>query len=67
MDEPPRPVGDESRWLPALAILAVVGLLAVLPTHVRALPIWVSYVAAFAVVVPIAVVTLATASVDLWC
>jgi hypothetical protein len=65
MNESPQAIREESRWPPALAILAVLGLLAMLPQHVQALPVWVSYVAASAVLVPMAAVTLTRAS-TLW-
>ena len=58
-------IRDESRWPPALAILSVLFLLAMLPGHVTALPVWVSYLAALAVLVPMAAVTL-TAGNTLW-
>ena len=51
-------IRDESRWPPALAILVVLCLLAALPGHVIALPVWVSYLTAFAVIVPMAAVRL---------
>jgi hypothetical protein len=51
-------IRDESRWPPALAILAVILLLAVLPGHVTALPVWASYVAAVAVLFPMVAVGL---------
>ena len=56
---------DESRWPPALAITGVLCLLASLPGHVHMLPVWVSYVAALAVLVPMAAVAL-TAGNQLW-
>ena len=49
MNEPPRAIRDESRWPPALAILAVLLLLRALPGHVFVIPVWVSYVAALVV------------------
>jgi hypothetical protein len=55
----------ESRWPPALAIVLVLVLLATLPGHVTALPVWVSYVAALAALVPMAAVGL-TAGSTLW-
>jgi hypothetical protein len=58
-------IRDESRWPPALAILAVLCLLAVLPGHVHVLPVWVSYLAALAVIVPMVAVAL-TAGNMLW-
>jgi len=65
MKEPSEKIRDESRWPPALAIVVVLLLLAVLPGHVTALPVWVSYVAAVAVLVPMAAVGL-TAGNTLW-
>ena len=52
----------ESRWPPALAIVLVLFLLATLPGHVTALPVWVSYLAALAVLVPMAAVGITTGS-----
>jgi hypothetical protein len=65
MSGPAEKIRDESRWPPALAILTVLLLVAVLPGHVTALPVWVSYLAALAVLVPMAVVAL-TAGNTLW-
>ena len=53
---------DEPRWPPALAILAVLGLLAVLPHHITVMPVWVSRVAALAILVPMAAVALTRAN-----
>ncbi|HSE91316.1 MAG TPA: hypothetical protein VLJ79_34225 [Candidatus Binatia bacterium] len=58
-------LGDEPRWPPALAILVVIFLLATLPGHVTALPVWVSYLAALAVLVPMAAVALTRGNI-LW-
>ena len=58
-------IRDESRWPPALVILAVIFLLATLPGHVHVLPVWVSYLAAFAVIVPMVAVRL-TGGNTLW-
>ena len=58
MSGPAQKIDDESRWPPALAIFTVLLLLAVLPGHVTALPVWFSYVAAAAVLVPMAAVGL---------
>ena len=58
MNGPSRKIRDESRWPPALAILVVLLLLAILPGHVTALPVWVSYVAAVAVLFPMVAVGL---------
>ena len=49
MNEPAKTIRDESRWPPALAILLVLFLMATLPGHIIALPVWVSYVATLAV------------------
>jgi len=65
MSGPAEKIRDESRWPPTLAILTVLLLVAVLPGHVTALPVWVSYLAALAVLVPMAVVAL-TAGNTLW-
>jgi uncharacterized membrane protein len=65
MKEPAPTIRDESRLPPALAILVVLCVLAVVPGHVTALPVWVSYLAALAVLVPMAVVAL-TARNTLW-
>lgn len=56
---------DESRWPPALAILVVLWVLATVRDHVHALPVWVSYLAALAVLVPMAAVAL-TRGNTLW-
>lgn len=58
MNDPGQTIRDEPRWAPALAILIVLGLLAVLPHHVQMMPVWVSYGVALAVIVPMIVVTL---------
>jgi hypothetical protein len=55
---PAQTIRDESRWPPALVILAIIFLLATLPGHVHVLPVWVSYLAAFAVIVPMVAVRL---------
>ena len=55
----------EPRWTPALAILVVLFLLVVLPHHVRVMPVWVFHVAALAVLVVMAAVTLTPAN-TLW-
>ena len=51
-------IRGESRWPSAFSIVAVVAILAVLPGHVHALPVWVSYLIALAVLVPMAGVAL---------
>ena len=51
-------VRDESRWPPALALIFVFCLLAAIPGHVHALPVWVGYLAAVALIVPMAAVAL---------
>jgi hypothetical protein len=58
-------IRDEPRWPPALAILVVLSLLAALPGHVEVMPVWVSYLAALAVMVPMAAVRL-TGGNTLW-
>jgi hypothetical protein len=65
MNEPAQTIRDEPRWPPALAILGVLVLLAMLPHHVQALPVWVSHLAALAVLVAMAAVALTTAN-TLW-
>ena len=65
MNEPAQTIRDESRWPPALAIILVLFLMAALPGHVTALPVWVSYLAALAVLLPMAGVAL-TAGNTLW-
>ena len=60
---PPR---YEPRWVPALAIILVLGLLAALPHHVQIMPAWVSYVVALAILVPMAAVTFSTSNVLFW-
>jgi hypothetical protein len=47
----------EPRWPPALAIIAALGLVAVLPHHVQLPPWWVPYLVVFAVLLPMAAVT----------
>ena len=65
MNDSVQTIHDESRWPPALAILVALCLLAALPGHVIALPVWVSYLTAFAVIVPMAAVRL-TGGNTLW-
>ena len=65
MNRPHPASRDEPRWHPALAILVVLCVLAAVPGHVTALPVWVSYLAALAVLVPMAAVTL-TKGNTLW-
>ena len=48
----------ESRWPPAVAILAVLLISTALPAHVHMLPVWVSYAAGFAVLTPMLAVSL---------
>jgi hypothetical protein len=55
----------EPRWTPALAILVVLFLLAVVPHHVQVMPVWVFHLAALAVLVVMAAVTLTPAN-TLW-
>ena len=65
MNRPHPASRDEPRWHPALAILVVLCVLAAVPGHVTALPVWVSYLAALAVLVPMAAVAL-TRGNTLW-
>ena len=65
MNESAQTIRDEPRWPPALSILVVLGLVAVLPHHVQVLPVWVSRVAALAMLVSMTAVTLTTANA-LW-
>ena len=65
MNAPDQASREESRWPPALTILFVLFLMATVPGHVTALPVWVSYVAAAAVLVPMAAVGL-TGGNTLW-
>jgi hypothetical protein len=62
---PAQAIHNESRWPPALAIVTVLCLLAVLPGHVTSLPVWVSYLAALAVLVPMVAVALTRGNI-LW-
>jgi hypothetical protein len=55
-------IPHESRWPPALAILFVLALMTLLPGRVTALPVWLSYLAAIAVLVPMAAVGLTRGS-----
>jgi len=58
-------IRDESRWPPALTILFVLFLMVTLPGHVTALPVWISYLAVVAVLLPMAAVGL-TGGSTLW-
>jgi hypothetical protein len=58
-------IKNEPRWPPALAILVVIFLLAVLPHHVQVMPVWVFHLAALAVLVVMAAITLTPANA-LW-
>lgn len=49
---------DEPRWVPALTIIVVLGLLRLLPHHVQMLPVWISYLVVLAMLVPMALVML---------
>ena len=63
MTEPNQARRIEPRWPVVLTVLAVVCLLAVLPGRIRLLPIWLSYVVAIVVIVPMAAVVLTAAKV----
>ena len=65
MNKPAPAIRDESRWPPALAILAVAGLLTVLPHHVQILPVWVSHLVLLTLLLPMILVTVTTAN-TLW-
>ena len=65
MNGPAHTPYHESRWPPALAILAVLLVSAALPAHVHVLPVWISYAAGFAVLTPMLVVAL-TGGNTLW-
>jgi hypothetical protein len=65
VNAPTKTIHDESRWPPAATILFVVFLVVTLPGHVTALPVWVSYLAAPAVLLPMVAVAL-TAGNRLW-
>jgi hypothetical protein len=62
MDGQPQSPSFEPRWPVALAILAVIFLLAVLPDRIRLLPMWVSYAVGFGVLIPVGAVGLTAAS-----
>ena len=49
MKGPTPAMGHESRWPPALAILAVLVMLTALPDHVHVLPVWVFHVVVIAI------------------
>jgi hypothetical protein len=65
VNAPAKTIHDESRWPPALTILFVLFLMATLPGHVTALPVWISYLAVGAVLLPMAAVGL-TGGSALW-
>jgi hypothetical protein len=56
----------ESRWAPALAIIAVLALLEVLPHHVQLMPRWVSHLVALAILVPMVAVSVSTGNARFW-
>ena len=53
MKETVHPLHHEPRWPVALAILAVILLMALLPQAIRLLPVWVTYVLGVAVLLPV--------------
>jgi len=61
MSDPRHTRPAEPRWPPALAIIAVLGLLAVLPHHVQLTPRWVPYLVVFAVLLPMIAISLTKA------
>jgi len=60
MKEPTTPLRIEPRWPVALALLAVILLLALLPGRVRFVPIWLPYLLGVSLLVPMAAVALST-------
>ena len=62
MNEPAQISLDEPRWPPALAILVVFAVLAVLPHHVHMTPAWVRYIVVLAVLAPMMAVKLTKAN-----
>jgi len=58
---PAQPPRFEPRWPVVLAIVAVIGLLALLPGRIRLFPIWATYAIGAAVLVPIVAVGLTAA------
>ncbi len=61
MKETVHPLRHEPRWPVALAILAVILLMVLLPQAIRLLPMWVTYLLGAAVFVPVAGVGLTSA------
>jgi len=59
--EPTQITHIESRWLVALAVLAVFFLLALLPARIKTFPSWVPCVLVIALIVPMAALQLSTA------
>ena len=57
---------NESRWGSALAIVAVILLLTVLPKHIQIIPVWVSYLVVLAMLVPMVAVSLAVRDIHFW-
>ena len=53
MKETVQPIRHEPRWPVALAILAVILLMALLPQAIRLLPLWVTYVLGVAVLMTV--------------
>jgi uncharacterized membrane protein YbhN (UPF0104 family) len=62
MNEPVETSRGESRWPPVLTLLGVLVFFAMLPHRVHLLPVWIFWVAAFAVIAPMAAVELSSAS-----
>jgi hypothetical protein len=65
MNEPAQTILHESRWPPALAILAVLVMLTVLPGHIHVLPVWVVRLFALSVLGSMLAVGLTTGN-TLW-
>src|SRR4029450_11714838 len=62
MNEPVETSRGESRWPPVLTLLGVLVFFAMLPHRVHVLPVWIFWVAAFVVLVPMVAVQLTSAN-----
>jgi hypothetical protein len=61
MGEPTQPIQVEARWPVVLALIVLLGLLELLPSRVRVLPAWFPYLLVFALIVPMAAVSISAA------
>jgi hypothetical protein len=61
MREAAQPMRIEARWPVALAIIVLLGLLDLLPSRVRILPRWFPYLLVFALIAPMAAVSISAA------